>query len=156
MFAALVLAFAISTGSPASPPAVDQTEAWRPMHAFIGTWKSGKVTRTYASAATNHHLEITESAGGHERAVWGIVSYDPALQGLVLRHFSPDGGAADLALDPAASTADRLVFVGDAGAAHTRLTYERAGWNTFVERVEQAAGNDTFALVAETRFERRN
>ena len=159
MFAALVLAVAVSTASPSGTAAPDQTEAWRPMHAYIGTWKSvgaEKRTRVYASAATNHHLEITESGADHDRAVWGIVSYDATRGGLVLRRFVADGDALDLALDPAASTAEHLVFEGPGADTRTRVTYDRTNWNSFVERVERSSGGEPFALLVETRFERKN
>lgn len=155
MIAALVIAFAASTGSLSGAAVPDQTEAWRPMHAFIGTWKSvggEKRTRVYASASTNHHLEITEAGPGHDRAVWGIVSYDSARRGLVLRRFVADGDALDLALDSASSTPEHLVFEG----AGTRVTYDRAGWKNFVERVERPAGDASPALLVETRFERKD
>lgn len=66
----------------------DPADARRPMYPFIGAWtgiRAGaegpiKVTRTYASAATNHHLEITEkNGGGAPAAVWGMVSFDARL-----------------------------------------------------------------------------
>ena len=159
MFAALVLAFAASTGSPAVAVAPAPTEAWRPLYAYIGTWKSTgaeRRTRVYASAATNHHLEITESGSGHDRAVWGIVSYDGVRGVLVLRRFVADGEALDLALDPSASTAEHLVFEGTGPDSRTRVTYDRPGWNTFVERVERSTGGTPFALLLETRFERKD
>ena len=145
-----ILGILLATVTWAGAQTLDQTEAWRPMHAFIGTWKgvraSGKVTRTYASAPTNHHLEITEKAGG-PAGVWGIVSYDTAKSQLVLRQFGTDGSATEVALDPAASNADQLVFAG----GETRITYRREGWNAFTERVERGA-----ALVSETRFQRKD
>ena len=159
MFAALVLAVAVSTAPPSGTAAPDQTEAWRPMHAYIGTWKSvgaERRTRVYASAATNHHLEITESGASHDRAVWGIVSYDAARGVLVLRRFVADGDALDLALDPSSSTAEHLVFEGPGADSRTRVTYDRPGWNTFVERVERSSGGAPYALLLETRFERKD
>jgi hypothetical protein len=165
MRAALVLVLAALIPSFASAATVDPTEAWRPMYSFIGTWKGTrpaaegtvKVTRVYASAATNHHLEITEKDGGGAKAVWGLVSFDPEHSVLVLRHFSPDGSATDAALDPAASTADQLVFASpQSDATRTRITYERSGWNNFVERVELAAGGGAFTVVSETKFERKD
>jgi hypothetical protein len=165
MRAALILAIALAFASGASAATVDPTEVWRPIHTFIGTWKgvrpgtegAVKVTRTYASAPTNHHIEITEKGGDRARAVWGVVSFDPQRQGLVLRHFAPDGSASDVALDPSASTGDQLVFAS-AGAegARTRITYERAGWRNFVERIELATGSGPFTLVSETRFVRQD
>jgi hypothetical protein len=159
MRAALILAAALAFASGANAAAVDPTEAWRPIHAFIGTWRGvradGKVTRTYASAPTNHHIEITEKANGPQ-AVWGVVSFDPQKQGLVLRHFGADGTASDVALDPAASTADQLVFASpESETTRTRITYERAGWNNFVERIELSTGGGAYTLVSETKFVRK-
>jgi hypothetical protein len=165
MRAAWVLALAVSITSLASAATIDPADAWRPMYSFIGTWKATrtgsdgpvKVTRIYASAPTNHHLEITEAIGGaRSRAVVrGMVSFDPQRQGLVLRHFGADGSALDMAFDPAASTTEQAVFVSlESEAARTRITYERKGAKTFVERIERSAGGEPFAVVSETRFMR--
>ncbi len=166
MRAALVLALAISSSSFAKAADVAPAEAWRPIYPLLGTWQGTRtgadgpvrVTRVYASAPTNHHLEITERGSGRAAAaVWGMVSYDPQRQGLVLRHFGPDGSAADAMFDPAASTADQLVFgSADSEPTRTRITYARTGWNNFVERIELSAGGAPFTVVAETRFERKD
>jgi hypothetical protein len=165
MRAALILAFALALASGAGAATADPTEAWKPIHAFIGTWKgvrpaaqgAVKVTRTYASAPTNHHIEITEKGGDRSRAVWGVVSFDPQRQALVLRHFAADGAASDVAHDPAATTGDQLVFASaDSEGARTRITYERAGWRNFVERIELASGSGPYTLVSETRFVRQD
>src|SRR5689334_16455328 len=78
----LVWAVAVSllaTGV-AQAETVDPTAAWRPMYPFLGAWKGTRseearevrVTRVYASAASNHHLEITETGSGRAPAgVWG-------------------------------------------------------------------------------------
>ncbi len=162
---AWMLALAVLIGPEASAAAVDPTEAWRPMHVFIGTWKgtrSGaegptKVTRVYAPAATNHHLEITEKGGGSPAAVWGVVSFDAQRQALVLRHFAADGSASDTAFDSAASSDERIVFASpESDAGRTRITYERTGWNAFVERIELAQSGGPYTVVLETRFERKN
>ena len=165
MRAVLVLALAASLVTFASAATVDPTEVWKPMHSFIGTWRATrpanggnvKVTRVYASASTNHHLEITEKSGGNAQAVWGVVSFDPARQALILRHFAPDGSASDVALDTAASTEDQLIFASpETETTRTRITYSRSGWNAFVEKVELAGASGTFAVVSETQFERKN
>ena len=159
VLAASILSFAGATMA-------DPADAWRPMYPFIGAWKGTragaegavKVTRTYASAATNHHLEITEkNGGGSPAAVWGMVSFDAQKQALVLRHFAADGTASDVAFDAAASSPEQLVFANpDAPGARTRITYERSGPKAFVERVEQSTGGGAFALVSETRFVRKD
>jgi len=154
MRAALFLAFALAFASAAGAANTDPTEAWRPMFSFIGSWKGTragvagpvKVTRVYASSPTNHHLEITEKGAG-PAAVWGMVSFDAQREVLVLRHFAPDGTTSDATFDAARSTPDQLVFAGP----DARITYERAGWKSFVERVEVSG-----ALVSETRFVRKD
>jgi hypothetical protein len=163
MRAVLVLALAVSVASLANAASVDPADVWRPVTSSIGTWKGTrtgangpvKVTRVYAAATTNHHLEIAETGGGRTRAVEGMVSFDPQRQLLVLRAFDADGSASDLALDPAASTAGQVVFASLEGdAARTRITYERTGAKAFIERIEHAAGGSQFAVVSETRFVR--
>jgi len=166
MRAALVLALMTSMASFASAADVVPAEAWRPIYPLLGTWQGTragaegtvKVTRVYASSPTNHHLEITEKAGGRAApAVWGMVSFDPERQGLVLRHFAADGSASDVTFDSAASTADQLVFASpESEPTRTRITYQRSGWNNFVERVELSTSGAPFTLVAETRFERKD
>lgn len=162
-FLGLVLAASILSSAGAAM--ADPADAWRPMYPFIGAWKgtrSGaagpiKVTRTYASAATNHHLEIIEKGSSAPAAVWGMVSFDAQKQALVLRHFAADGSASDVAFDQAASSPEQLVFANpDAPGARTRITYERSGPKAFVERVEQSTGGGAFALVSETRFVRKD
>jgi hypothetical protein len=162
----LVLALAVSIPSWAGAAAVDPADAWRPMHPFMGTWKGTrqgsdgtiKVTRVFATAPTNRHLEITESDGGRSRtAVWGIVSLDRERGLLVLRQFGADGLASDLTLVPAASSGEQLVFATpESEAARVRITYERADAKTLIERIEQSASGAPLALVSEMRFVRSN
>jgi hypothetical protein len=144
------LLFLLLLAAPVKAADVDPTEAWRPMLSFIGSWnatRSGaKFVRTYQSAATNHHLEVTEKAGGHDSSVWGIVSFDQGRGGLILRQFGADGSTAEAQLDFAGSTPDQLVFAGK----DVRITYLRSGWNAFVERVEHGS-----TLVSETKFVRK-
>ena len=163
MRAVLVLVLAVLLAALASAAPVDPAEAWRPMGPFMGTWKGTrvgtdgpvKVTRVYAPAPTNHHLEITEKGGGSRAAVLAMVSLDPQRQVLVLRQFAADGSVSDVALDPAASTGDQIVFASpESDAARTRITYVRTGDRNFVERVEHAAGGEPLVVVSETRFVR--
>lgn len=162
--AGVVLALAVLVASLAGAETVAPAEVWRPMHWFIGTWKgtrtgadASKVTRVYASATTNHHLEVTETAGGRKAAVWGVVSFDAQRQGLVLRQFGPDGSTVDVTLDPAASQGGPVVFAsGESDTPRTRITYERTGSKTFVERIERASAGEPFAVVSEAHFERKN
>lgn len=166
MRAALMLALAVVVAPVAGAASFDPVEVWGPTHWLIGTWKSlpnghpgsARVTRIYASSPTNHHLEITEKGGGRARpAVSGMVSFDADRRVLVLRRFAEDGSASDAAFDPIASPTGPLVFASAAsGAPVTRVTYERTGPKSFVERIERATDGVTFALVSETRFERRN
>jgi hypothetical protein len=135
---------------------------WQPMVGFMGTWKGTrqgiKVTRVYAPAPTNRHLEITETDGGRSRtAVWGVVSFDPGRQVLVPRQFAADGQASDLALDPAASAGEQIVFATpESEAARVRITYQRTDAKTLVERIEHATAGEPLAVVSETRFVRSN
>lgn len=144
------LLFLLLLAAPVRAEGVDPTEAWRPMLSFIGSWngtrQGAKFVRTYQSAATNHHLEVTEKGGGHDSSVWGIVSFDQARGGLILRQFGDDGSTSEVALDFAGSTPDQLVFAGK----DVRITYVRSGWNAFVERIEHGS-----TLVSETKFVRR-
>ena len=145
-----LLLLALLSPAPSKAADVDPTEAWRPMLSFIGSWNASrggaKFTRTYQSAATNHHLEVTEKAGGRDPSVWGIVSFDTAKGGLVLRQFGADGSIAEVQLDFAGSTPDQLVFEGK----DTKITYVRSGWNAFTERIEHGS-----TLVSETKFVRK-
>jgi hypothetical protein len=163
--AAVLFALAALIASPARAETAPPAEVWKPMHWFIGTWKGtragtgdeAKVTRTYASATTNHHLEITEAANGRSRAVWGVVSFDAGLQSLVLRQFGADGSSLDAALQASSSEPSQVVFASSASErGRTRITYERSGANAFVERVELAAGGESYSLVSETRFVRKD
>jgi hypothetical protein len=160
----LMLALALSIASLAGAATVDPAEAWRPMHSFIGTWKGTragaegtvKVTRVYSTSLTNHHVDIIESGGGRSRGeVLGQVSLDSERQVLVLHQIAADGSASDAALDPPASSTDPLVFLGgDSDGTRTRITYERTGAKSFIERIERSAGGESFSVVSETRFVR--
>ena len=164
MRVALVLALAVAIGSVAEAATIDPADAWRPMRPFIGTWKGTrdgadgpvKVTRVYASATTNHHLEIREKGGGRSgAAVWGVVSFDPQRNVLVLRQFAADGTAFDVMLDLSTPTTGTLVFESSASdASRKRITYEDAGPKSFVERIERSEGGEPFTVVSETRFVR--
>ena len=161
---ALVLALAVAIGSVANAANIDPADAWRPMHPFIGTWKGTrdgaggpvKVTRVYESSTTNHHLEIREKGGGGSgAAVWGVVSFDPQREVLVLRQFAADGSASDVTLDPSVPTTGTLVFESsESEASRTRITYVAEGARSFVERIERSAGGRSFTVVSETRFVR--
>jgi len=48
------------------------------------------------------------------------------------------------------------LFEGPGADSRTRVTYDRPGWNTFVERVERSSGGAPYALLLETRFERKD
>ena len=155
---------ALAIGSGARAESIDPAEAWRPMNAFIGSWKGTrtatagavKVKRVCAGASTNRHLEITETvAGGGKGAVRGIVSFNPQKQQLELHDFGMDGSEADPILDLLESTASKLVFASpESEATRIRITYERTGTNSFTERVERSSGGQPFSVVAETRFVR--
>src|SRR5262245_62075100 len=163
MRAVLVLALAVAITTPAVAGTVDPADAWRPMGWYMGTWKGtraggdgpDKVTRVYSAASTNHHLEITEKAAGSRSAVRGMVSLDAGRGVLVLRQFAADGSASEAALASGSDGSDGLVFATtDSASPRTRITYTRSGANAFVERIERAAGGESFALVSETRFVR--
>lgn len=161
---ARVLGLAVAMASVAGAATLSPGEAWRPMHALIGTWKgtgagaSGpvKVTRVFASAATNQHLEITEKANGHGKAtVWGVVSFDPQREVLVLRRFAADGSAVELVCDPATASSGALVFASpESDASRTRIVYERSGGKALIERIERSDSGGPFTVVSETRFVR--
>jgi len=162
----LVLGMAVSITSGASASPVDPAEAWRPLYTYVGTWKGTRVgadpplklTRVYASASANRHLQITETGSDRSRTeVRGVVSLDSQRGVLVLHLFAVDGSASDLALDSATSTDEHIVFASqDSESTRTRVTYERTGSKSFVERIEHAAGGEPFAVVSETRFERKD
>ena len=164
MRAACVLAVAVSIASGAGAAPIAPAEVWQPVHWIIGSWKGTtggaagpvKVKRTFASAPTNRHLEITETGGGLKRAaVWGIVSFDHERQVLALRRFAADGSVSDLTFDLAASAAGRLVFISpESEATRARITYERTASRTLIERIEQAAGTAPWEVVSQTTFAR--
>src|SRR4029434_2264274 len=140
---ALALAVSIASWANASP--VDPADAWRPLYTYVGTWKGTRVgadgplklTRVYASVSAHSYLQIAESASDRSRTeVRGVVSLDPQRGVLVLHLFAVDGSASDLALDPAASTDGRVVLASqDSEPTRTRVTYERTGSKSFVERI---------------------
>ena len=163
MGVARVLALAVAMASVAGAATLSSGEAWRPMHALIGTWKGTgagavgpvKVTRVFASASTNQHLEITEKANGQKATVWGVVSFDPERQVLVLRRFAADGSAVELVCDPASASTGPLVFASpESEASRTRIVYERAGAKALIERIEHSAAGGPFTIVSESRFVR--
>jgi hypothetical protein len=165
MRAAWILALVLSLPSGVGAANIDAAEAWRPMRPFMGTWrgtrngddKPVKVTRQFASAATNRHLEITEKGSGRPGNVWGIVSFDRERQLLVLRQFGADGSTSDASFDPTAAGAGPVVFASaESEPTRTRITYQVVDAKSFVERIERAAGGEPYALVAETRFVRKD
>lgn len=139
--------------------------AWRPVHAFIGSWTGSrsapdgplKVVRTYASGTDNRHVRVREKiAGRPDGGRHDEIRFDAERGVLVLRHIVEDGKFVDLALAPVESNATRLVFAGVTdNPGRVRVTVESAGWNAFVERVEHAAPGAEFVVIAETRFRRK-
>jgi len=143
---------------------VAELDAWKPLHAFVGSWAGTKagsegnahVTRGFASTPDNHGLEITEKSGGRT-SIWGRVRYDQARQALLLEQPSAGGGNTEYVFDEASSNDTRVVF---ASVTHnpgvTRVVLERSNWNEFVERVEHAPMGQSFAVVSETKFKRKS
>ena len=143
-------------GEPA-PPA----EAWSPVRVFIGSWTGTgadkeKVTRQVASSTDNRRLVVLERAGD-EVASWGEIAYDASRHNLVLQ---PREGGPELVLqtfEAPAPTPSRLVFASsEEGKQAARVTYEFAGWNEFVERLEERGADGRFTVTRETRFKRGN
>jgi hypothetical protein len=162
----------ISPTSSGTVSAANSTEAWAPLRAFIGSWsgvqsaapgaadapnsKAAKLTRKFETGLNSKHLEVADRSNGSDWALAGVISFDAGHGALVLRKFAADGKVNDLALDAAASNTTHLVFAG-AGEqpGRTRVTYDRSGWNDFVERVEYAPEGKEFSLVSETKFKRK-
>jgi len=156
MFANLFVALFIVVGA-ASP------DAWSPFNPFIGTWSgtrvtsAGKtpVTRDYEAIGGNQQLLVTDRVAS-ERSPWGVVSFDGARNGFVLRRTAPDGSVSDLALTLVTDDGGTLVFeaASDGAAPARRITDVRHGWNEFVERVETGSAG-AYTLESETTFRRR-
>jgi hypothetical protein len=159
-------AIAVPSLSPTSVT-VNSTEAWQPLHAFIGSWsgvqsatapdaKPAKLARKFATGVNSKHLEVTDRAQDKDWQLAGVISFDAESGRLVLRRFAADGKVNDLALDSDASGATKLVFAGvEDNPGRTRVIYDRSGWNEFVERVEYAPQGQAFSLVSETKFKRK-
>lgn len=141
-------------------------EDWTPFRAFVGTWKGARttssgtvsITRDYESVVGNQHLLVTDQVAS-SRAPWGMVSFDDAKHGFVLRRFDVDGSVAELALEDVSQDGARLVFSGPQGhgaPGQQLITHERHGWDEYVERVEVAVAGQPTSLVSETRFRRKH
>jgi hypothetical protein len=162
MQSAFLVYLALVTSSIAGVSSAVSPEAWSPMRVFVGAWagsRSGsegphKVVRGYEPVEGNQQLQITER-NGKQSGVWGVIRFDPERQAFVLGRSLPNGEESVLVLEPVSSET-RLVFVSPEGSAdRTRVSYERAGWNEFVERIEQATPGQDFVLVSEARFKRK-
>jgi len=162
MIVALALAFAaVPAAAAEAPPAA---ETWQPVQVFIGSWSGArtaggseeKVVRQVESSTDNRQLVVLERPNGSDAASWGAIAFDDARQALVLRPYGEAGiAASELVLEKVDPNANRLVFTTPAGSPRpTRLTYELAGWNEYVERLEEGKDGGSFALVSETRFKR--
>ena len=168
--AAPTAASLVSPTTSGSSLAVNSTEAWAPLRAFIGSWsgvqsaapgaedtKTAKLTRKFETGLNSKHLEVSDRGNGSNWALAGVISFDADRGALVFRKFAADGKVSDLAYQPDASNETRVVFAGVSdNPGQTRVTYERSGWNAFVERVEHAPkGGQEFSLVSETKFKRK-
>ena len=137
-------------------------EAWSPLRPFIGSWSglrtggagSQKIVRQVESGVLEAHIKILDRVRGRDE-VRGVIRFDGARQGLVLRAAGAGGEILELPFDAAASNDSRLVFGSlTSGPGSTLVSYERQGWNQFVERVEHASNEGRPELVSEVRFRR--
>lgn len=136
-------------------------EAWSPLRPFIGSWSGSrtagggaqKIVRQFESGVLEAHIKILDRVRGKDE-VRGVIRFDGGRQALVLRAAGADGQILELPFDPAASSDSRLVFGSLTSSPEALVSYERLGWNEFVERFERASGGGTPELVSEVRFRR--
>lgn len=162
MFIPLMLAVTALVAAP--HPAPVSPGIWVPLNAYVGYWRAtlqtsdGKVavTRQYVPSQDNQQLEVTEQVG-RKHQPWAVVAYDDSHGGLVLQKSDGDGDPVIMYLQEVSGDGTRLEFVSDpeSGASPVeRITFQRHGWNDFVERQEVADDGETFTLVSEVLFHR--
>lgn len=109
-------------------------------------------TSTYPPQAKNKAGEVHE----HQ----SLFSYDRARKAVLFRQFHQEGFVITYALNPALSTASRLVFDSELlenvpSTWKARETYDLASADEFTEIFELAQGDKPYAIYSRNRFTRR-
>lgn len=168
-----LLLIGVSAGFAAEPVAVDR---WQPVRFMLGSWQGeaqgepgrGTVERSYELVLgerfiEEHNTSRYEAVPGkspeihHHRS---FVSYDKARKTLMLRQFHEEGFVLLYALNPALSSATRLVFESVvfenfSNDWKARETYEVISNDEFVETFELAEPGKDFQLYSRNHFRRK-
>lgn len=148
-----------------------------PVRFMVGDWQgaasgepgSGTASRHYAFALKGqflHERNTTtyppqeQNKAGEVHEHWSFFSYDKQRKAVLFRQFHQEGFVLTYALNPALSTATKLVFESEQvenipSTWKARETYELTSGDAFTETFEIAQPGQPFTLYSQTRFTRR-
>lgn len=151
-------------------------DKWQPVRFMLGSWKGeaagdpgkGVVERRYewtldGKFIEEHNTSSYEPAAAgkapeihHHR---GFLSYDKSRKTVMLRHFHEEGFVNLYALNPAASSATRIVFESVSFENFSndwkaRETYEIVSPDEFIEIFELAGPGKDFAVYSRNHLKR--
>jgi len=170
--ALLAISLFPSAASSQSAPKVD---VWEPLKYFVGSWTGtsdgqpgkGTYARTYALALAGKFINVTNKSTyppqeknpkGEVHEDWGMLSYDKARRGFVLRQFHVEGFVNQYVAEPT-DDPKTLRFVSESienipPGFRARETYRIVGPDEFVETFEMAEPGKEFEVYSEARLKR--
>lgn len=149
--------------------AAQAEDPWAPIRFLEGEWTGksegesgvGTVRRTYELVLKNRYLHernvSTYEKERHEH--WSFFSYDRLRKRLVFRQFHQEGFVNQYVLDPAASSATKVVFVTESienldSRWRARETYEIKSRDEVIETFELASPSGEFKVYSKTTLTR--
>ncbi len=145
----------------------ERPEVWQRLEYFVGSWKGhetgragmGQGERTYRfvlggkflfSQNTSRFEPQEKNPEGEVHEDWVLFSYDSKNRRVMAREFFIETYVIRYALDPVASSRDRLVFLSqeieNGPQLRARLTYQIKNNNEFEEIFEVASGEKDFEV----------
>ena len=177
--ATLMPAVATASGGqdPSSPAPVKKPDPWQPVRVLLGSWVgdaqgqpgAGKSEREYRLTLKDRFIHVSgkstyppqeKNPQGEVHEDVGFISYDKAVQELVLRQFHVEGFVNHYVLDSISADGRTIVFVTAAienipSGWRGRETYRIVSDDEFVETFALAEPGKDFATYSETRFRRK-
>jgi hypothetical protein len=170
MLACVMAAAVAAVAAPDAKP-----DPWSPVRFMLGTWQGeaqgepgkGAVERSYEFVLGGKFIEERNTSRYEARddkpaevhLHRSFISYDKAQQKLMLRQFHAEGFVNLYALNPASSTAGRLVFdsvsfENFSNDWKARETYEILSADEFTEIFELAGPGKEFEVYSRNHFRR--
>jgi hypothetical protein len=154
-----------------------QTDTWKPLRYFIGTWEGqgigkpgeSKLEREYSFTLGNKFLRAShrsiypvqeKNPKGEIHEDLGFLSYDKRRKQFIFRQFHVEGFVIHYVLSSVSADGKTLVFdseqIENIGPGwRARETWRITGENEFAETFELSAAGKEFETYVENRFRRK-